>query len=178
MTALRQRPIDDLTLRGYAQRTIGAYVGAVARLSQFFHAAPDQLTEEQLRTYLVQLTTTRASATVTQALSALRFFYEQTLGRHWTILDLTRPPREKKLPAVLSRDEVRRVLEAIHVPAYRVCIATIHTSCCTRSRDTTRVGRHDRHHTRTDPPPSRCHPGASGSAVLRPYRAEGPRSTR
>jgi site-specific recombinase XerD len=127
MTALRQRLIDDLTLRGYAQRTIGAYVGAVARLSQFFHAAPDQLTEEQLRTYLLQLTTTRASATVTQALSALRFFYEQTLGRHWTILDLARPPRDKKLPAVLSRDEVRRVLEAIHVPAYRVCAATIYT---------------------------------------------------
>ena len=66
MTPLRQRLIDDLTLRGYAQRTIGAYVAVVARLSRFFHTAPDQLTEEQLRTYLVQLTTTRASATVTQ----------------------------------------------------------------------------------------------------------------
>jgi hypothetical protein len=40
MTALRQRLIEDLTLRGYAQRTIGAYVAAVARLSRFFHAAP------------------------------------------------------------------------------------------------------------------------------------------
>jgi site-specific recombinase XerD len=127
MTALRRRLIDDLTLRGYAQRTIGAYVGAVARLSQFFRASPDQLTEEQLRTYLLELTTTRASATVTQALSALRFFYEQTLGRHWTILDLARPPRDKKLPTVLSRDEVRRVLEAIHGPAYRVCATTIYT---------------------------------------------------
>ena len=127
MTALRQRLIDDLTLRGYAQRTIGAYVAAVARLSRFFHTAPDQLTEEQLRTYLVQLTTTRASATVTQALSALRFFYEQTLGRHWTVLELARPPRDQKLPAVLSRDEVSRVLAAIKVPKYRVCATTIYT---------------------------------------------------
>ena len=72
-----------------------------------------ELTEEQLRTYLLQLTTTRASATVTQALSALRFFYEQTLGRHWAILDLARPPRDKKLPAVLSRDEVARIMKHV-----------------------------------------------------------------
>ena len=127
MTPLRQRLVDDLTLRGYAQRTIATYVAAVARLSRFFRVAPDQLTEEQLRTYLVQLTTTRSAATVAQALSALRFFYEQTLGRQWTILDLARPPRDKKLPTVLSREEVSRVLAAIEVPAYRVCATTIYT---------------------------------------------------
>jgi site-specific recombinase XerD len=127
MTSLRQRLIDDLTLRGYAQRTIATYVAAVARLSRFFHVAPDQLTEEQLRTYLVQLTKTRSAATVAQALCALRFFYEQTLGREWTTLELARPPRDTKLPTVLSREEVARVLAAIRMPTYRVCATTIYT---------------------------------------------------
>jgi integrase/recombinase XerD len=126
MTPLRQRLIDDLTLRGYAERTIQAYVAVVVRLTRFFRTAPDQLTEEQLRTYLLQFTRTHAAASVTQALSGLRFFYEQTLGRQWTILDLARPPREKKLPLVLSRDEVRQVLAAVHVPAYRICLTTIY----------------------------------------------------
>lgn len=126
MTPLRQRLIEDLTLRGYTDRTIATYVGVVARLSRFHHAAPDRLTEDQLRTYLLHLTTTLAPASVTQALSGLRFFYEQTLGRRWTILDLARPKRDKKLPVVLSRDEVGRVLTAVRVPTYRVCLTTIY----------------------------------------------------
>jgi hypothetical protein len=49
--------IEDLRLRGYADRTVEAYVGAVARLAKFHHMPPDRLNEEQLRAYLVHLTT-------------------------------------------------------------------------------------------------------------------------
>jgi site-specific recombinase XerD len=126
MTPLRQRLIEDLRLRGYADRTITTYVGVVARLADFYHAAPDGLTEEQLRTYLLQLSAKLAPASVTQALSGLRFFYEQTLGRRWAILDLARAKRDQKLPVVLSRDEVHRVLAAVRVPAYRACLTTIY----------------------------------------------------
>jgi integrase/recombinase XerD len=136
MTALRQRLIDDLHLRGYAERTVETYVAVVARLARHFHAAPDQLSEVQLRDYLLHLTHERklARSTVTQVLSGLRFFYEQTLGRHWTILDIARPPRDRKLPVVLSRDEVWRVLAAVRTPAYRVCLTTIY-SCGLRLRE-------------------------------------------
>jgi site-specific recombinase XerD len=126
MTPLRQRLIEDLRLRGYADRTITTYVGVVARLADFYHAAPDGLTEEQLRAYLLQLSAKLAPASVTQALSGLRFFYEQTLGRRWTILDFARAKRDQKLPVVLSRDEVHRVLAAVRVPAYRACLTTIY----------------------------------------------------
>jgi integrase/recombinase XerD len=126
MTPLRQRLIDELTLRGYADRTIASYVAVVTRLTRFYRVAPDQLTEEQLRSYLLQLTTTMAPATVTQALSALRFFYERVVMRPWTVLELTRPKRDKKLPVVLSRAEVERVLAAVQVPAYRVCCTLIY----------------------------------------------------
>lgn len=128
MTALRQRMIEDLRLRGYADRTVEAYVGAVARLARFHRTSPDRLSEEQLRTYLLHLTTDRrlAAQSFTVALSGLRFFYEHTLHRRWTILDAARPKHERKLPVVLSRDEVWRVLAAVRTPAYRVCLTTIY----------------------------------------------------
>lgn len=83
MTPLRQRLIDDLTLRGYAERTIQAYVAVVVRLTRFSRTAPDQLTEEQLRTYLLQFTRTHAAASVTQALSS------RTVGGYGGV---SRPP--------------------------------------------------------------------------------------
>jgi site-specific recombinase XerD len=126
MTPLRQRLVEELTLRGYTDRTIETYVGVVARLARFYHQAPDLLTEDQLRAYLLHLTTTLAPASVTQALSGLRFFYEKALGRRWVILDVARPKRDKKLPVVLSHEEVARVLAAVAVPAYRVCLTLIY----------------------------------------------------
>ncbi len=136
MTALRQRLIEDLHLRGYAERTVEAYVAVVARLAQHYHTAPDRLSEAQLRKYLLHLTTERklARASLTIALCGLRFFYEQTLGRHWPILDFARPKRDKKLPVVLSRAEVWRVLGAVRTPAYRACLTTIY-SCGLRLRE-------------------------------------------
>lgn len=128
MTVLRQRMIEDLHLRGYTERTVGAYVSAVARLAQYHRTAPDRLSEDQLRDYLVHLTSVRklARPSLTVALCGIRFFYEKTLGRQWTILDVARPKRAKKLPVVLSREEVWRVLAAVRTPAYRACLTTIY----------------------------------------------------
>jgi len=128
MTPLRQRMIGDLQLRGYSDRTIEAYVRSVAQLAQFYHAAPDQLTEEQLRDYLLQLTTVQqvARGTHTIALCGIKFFYKETLGREWTVLDVARPKGEKKLPVVLSREEVWRILDVVRIAVYRVCLTTIY----------------------------------------------------
>jgi len=136
MTALRQRLIDDLHLRGYAERTVETYVAIVARLARHFRAAPDQLTEAQLRAYFLHLTRERklARSSFTQTLCGLRFFYEQTLGRRWTILDVVRPQRARSLPVVLSRDEVWRALAAVRLPAYRACLTTIY-GCGLRLRE-------------------------------------------
>jgi site-specific recombinase XerD len=120
--------IQDLQLRGYADRTVEAYTRAVRQLAQFYHASPDQLTEEQVRLYLIHLTTVQkvARGTHTIALCGIKFFYEQTLKRTWPVLDVARPKGEKKLPVVLSRDEVWRILAAVRVPVYRVCLTTLY----------------------------------------------------
>ena len=128
MTPLRHRMMQDLQLRGYSDRTVEAYVRAVAQLAQFYHASPDQLCEEQIRQYLLHLSTVQkvARGTHTIALCGIRFFYQQTLVRPWTVLDIARPKRTKKLPVVFSRDEVWRILDAIRIPVYRVCLTTIY----------------------------------------------------
>ena len=128
MTPLRQRMIQDMQLRGFSARTQKCYAAAVGQLAQHFHTSPDQLTEEHLRQYFLYLANEKkvARATATIALCGIKFFYEQTLQRQWPTLQLIRPAREKKLPVVLSREEVRRALGAVRIPVYRACLTTIY----------------------------------------------------
>jgi len=128
MTPLRERMIEELHLRGYAACTVRAYVRAVAQLARFHGRSPDQLSEEQVREYLLHLTMVRkvTRSTLTVALCGIKFFYEQTLGRQWHVLDITRPKRQKKLPVVLGRHEVWRILSRVRQPVYRVCLTTIY----------------------------------------------------
>ena len=128
MTPLRQRMIQDMQLRGFSARTQECYAAAVRQLAEHYHTSPDQLTEEHLRQYFLYLANQKkvARATATIALCGIKFFYEQTLHRQWPTLKLIRPPREKKLPVVLSREEVRRALGAVRIPVYRACLTTIY----------------------------------------------------
>jgi len=121
--------IEDMQLAGYSARTQEAYVGAVRQVFDHFQCTPAQLTEEQVREYFLYLANERkvSRPTATIALCGVKFFFERTLKREWTALDLIRPRPEKKLPVVLSREEVRRILEQVHTPVYRTCLTTIYS---------------------------------------------------
>jgi site-specific recombinase XerD len=120
--------IADLEIRGYSERTVEAYVRAVAQLARFYRRSPDRLTEEQVRDYLLHLTRVQkvARGTHTIALCGIKFFYQQTLAREWGVLAVARPRREKKLPIVLGREEVWRILDQVRIEVYRVCLITIY----------------------------------------------------
>jgi len=128
MTPLRQRMIEDMQLRGYSTRTQECYVAAVRQLAQHYWKSPDQLSEEDLRHYFLYLANVKkvARATATIALCGIKFLYEQTLRKEWPTLRFVRPRREKKLPVVLSRQEVRRILAGVTIPVYRACLTTIY----------------------------------------------------
>ena len=140
MTPLRQRMIDDMQLRGLSARTQEAYVTAVRQLAQHYRRSPDRITEEELRQYFLYLANEKkvARATATITLCAVRFLYEQSLHRPWTTLRFVRPQREKKLPVVLSRDEVRTILAEVRIPVYRACLTTIY-GCGLRLLEGTRL---------------------------------------
>ena len=128
MTPLRKRMIEELQLRGFADRTVETYVHAVSQLAQHYRRSPDRITEEEIRDYLLYLTNVKkvARATHTIALCGLKCFYEQVLGTPFTTLTVARPKREKKLPVVLSRKEVWRILDEVTIDVYRVCLTTIY----------------------------------------------------
>ena len=129
MTALRQKMIEDMQLQGLSPRTQETYVSAVRRLAQHFNKPPDQLSEQELRSYFLCLKNEKqvAPSTYNQILSALKFLYRKTLQKPWPVLGFAKPLTEKKLPVVLSRSEVRRVLAAVRKPHYRVCLLTIYS---------------------------------------------------
>ena len=128
--------LEDMQLHSFSAKTQEAYLRAVRQLAEHFHQPPDQLTEEDLRQYFLYLKqekrASRSSCTV--ALCGIKFFFEQTLGKRWQTFELVRPPQEKKLPVVLSLEEVRRVLDGLRHPAYRTCLSTIY-ACGLRLRE-------------------------------------------
>ena len=126
-SALRQRMVEDMCLRGLSERTQGSYLGVVRQLAEHYGKSPDQISEEELRQYFVYLKQEKqcARSTCMVALSGLKFFYEQTLKQEWPLLDFIKPPRESRLPVVLSRQEVRRLLGCVRRPHYRACLSTV-----------------------------------------------------
>ena len=127
-TPLRQKMIEDMQLHGFAARTQEAYLLAVSQLARHFRKSPDQINEEELRQYFLYLIEEKHAArnTCTLALCGIKFFFENTLGKEWKTFKLVRPPREKKLPVVLSVDEVRRILACVRCPRYKICLTTIY----------------------------------------------------
>lgn len=140
MTDMQKRMIESLQLRGMSERTQEAYVRAVRQLAQHYHKSPDLVTEEELRQYFLYIKNVKkyARATTTIALCGIKFFVEWTLGRKWTLFELVRPPREKKLPTILSVEEARKILGCIRLPGYRVCLSTIY-SCGLRLQEGTHL---------------------------------------
>jgi integrase/recombinase XerD len=124
MTPLRQRMLDDLCRYNYAPRTQQAYVAQIAKLARHFGTSPDQLTRQQVQEYQDLLTRQRVSW-LPQAVAAMQFLYQKTLGRDWTITHSFRPKR-KHLPVVLTPDEVARLLAAVEPLKVRMLLTTMY----------------------------------------------------
>jgi site-specific recombinase XerD len=120
--------VEDMQLRGLSKRTQDCYVRAVKQLAEHYGKSPNHICEEELRQYFLYLKNDKqvSSSTFTIALCGIKFFYQRTLRQEWTTLDLARAVREKKLPVVLSKDQVRRILGCIRRQRYRVCLSTIY----------------------------------------------------
>lgn len=112
MTPLRQRLIDELTRRNYSPRTVHCYVSAVAHAARHFHAAPDQLTPDQLRDYQLHLIQRKVSwSRFNQAVCALRFFYRHVLQRPDYVPWLPYGKKPRTLPVILSPEQVAHLIQ-------------------------------------------------------------------
>jgi integrase len=120
--------IEDLQLQGYSDSTQTLYVSAVRQLCEHYDKSPGRITEEELRDYFLYGKNVKkwARSTSTIALCGIKFFFENTIKRPWPTLLFIRPGHEKKLPVVLSRDEVRAILSNLELLRYRACLTTIY----------------------------------------------------
>ena len=130
MTELRRRMKEDLQLAGFSEKTQQSYLSAVRGLAKYYMRPPDQLTEEEIRRFFLHLVNERhaARSTVKIYLCGIKFFYESTLKRKFRVFELLRPAPSKKLPVVLSHEEVRSVLELIRKPMFKTVLTLIY--CC------------------------------------------------
>jgi site-specific recombinase XerD len=114
MTTLRQKFIDEMEIRGFSENSIQSYVGMVRRLARYFMRSPDQITDEELKHYLLHRIREEqcATATIIVDVSAFRFFYQHVVGR--SVDDLMKAlPRMRQpvtRPRVYSPEQVERLL--------------------------------------------------------------------
>lgn len=130
MGALRRRMEEELRLRGMSEKTVVTYVGTVRRFAEHYGRSPDRLGREEVRAYLLYLTEERklAPSSVNQALSALRFFYLDVLGRQVAVAQLPRQKRKDTLPVVLTEAEVARLLGAPMPLKMRSVLMTLYSA--------------------------------------------------
>lgn len=129
VSPLRQRLIEELTLRGRSVNTIGNYVRALAELAGHYGMSPDRLDDEQLRAFVLMLHERKQSAsTINVKVSAMRFFYSRVAGRpvDHLLKPLVRPKQGRKLPDPYSREEIARLLGACRLAWHRAFLSTVY----------------------------------------------------
>jgi site-specific recombinase XerD len=130
MNKAYQRFYEDLKLTGKSSRTIKTYEQHLRKLERFYNKMPDQINEEELRQYLLHMKDVKkySEAFFKQAISAFRFFFQKILNKkYWKTLKFIKPQKERKLPDVLSREEVKLILSSIKVPKYYAFLLTLYS---------------------------------------------------
>jgi site-specific recombinase XerD len=110
---LRQRMLDDMRMRQFAEHTQDGYIRAVRKLSAFLGRSPHTATAEDLRRFQLHLVDTGTGpVTINATLTGLKFFFDITLGRPELMLKMTHVAVPRKLPVILSPEEVGRLIAA------------------------------------------------------------------
>ncbi len=130
MTHLRKTMLEELQRRNYAQNTIRHYVRTVEDFARRFHCSPDRLGPRHIREYQAELFQKRklSANSVRQHLAALRFFYIKTLRRAWSLAETPYPKKTRRLPTVLSREEVTQLIHAARTPGERILLMTLYAT--------------------------------------------------
>jgi site-specific recombinase XerD len=130
MAGLGQMMLEELQRRNYSPGSIRCYLRAVADFAPYFHRSPDPLRPQHIREYQAYLFRERKldASSVTQKLAALRFFFIKTLKKPWSVAETPYPKQVRRLPLVLSQEEVIRRINSARNPLDRVLLMTLYAT--------------------------------------------------
>jgi integrase/recombinase XerD len=130
VTHLRQLMLDELQRRNYSPNTVRSYIHAVEEFAKYFHRPPDQLGPKHIREYQVYLFRDRklSPCTIEGRAAALRFLYVKTLRRSYLPDHIPFPKLHRRLPTVLSQEEVARLIDATGNLMYRAMVMTLYAT--------------------------------------------------
>ena len=140
MTHLRKMMLEELQRRNYSEETIRSYIRTVEDFSRHFHCSPDRLGPRHIREYQAELFQKRklSAGSVAVCVAALRFFYFKTLKKSWNIAETPYPKRDHRLPAILSQEEVARLIQAAGTSFHRTLLMTLYATGA-RNSEVTRL---------------------------------------
>lgn len=124
-----QRSINSLSLNGKAERTQDAYTRALRMLCDFYdNKPPEAITETELEAYFLHRKNVDgwSSSTMRICYCGIRFYFVRVLGREWPLFNYLRARTESRLPAILSKAEVRALLEHVHTPHNYAFLSTVY----------------------------------------------------
>src|ERR1700731_971618 len=127
--------LEELQRRNYSHRTAKTYVRIVREFAAYFRQSPDKLGPEQIRQYQAHLFQAKklAPATVSQYVSALRFLFVKTLRRHFLADYIPFPKSRKRLPTVLSPEEVAQLIDSARNLYHRTLLMTLYSTAMRRA---------------------------------------------
>ncbi len=129
MGQLRDRMIRDMQIQRYSPHTLRAYLREVTRFVRYFKRSPEDLGQEEIKTYLHHLVIDRnvSQSNLDQVHSGLKFLFQTTMRRDWVDWRIPRARGRKKLPVVLSKEEIRRLFDVTTNLKHRALFKTIYS---------------------------------------------------
>jgi integrase/recombinase XerD len=130
VTHLRRMMLEELQRRNYAKTTVQYYLQAVDRFARYFRRPPDKLNHDHLREYQAYLLRDRklAPRTVKLHVSALRFFFVKTLKRSYLLDDIPYPTVPRRLPTILTVEELTRLIDAARTLTDRTMLMVLYST--------------------------------------------------
>jgi site-specific recombinase XerD len=129
MNNILQQTIVNLKLAGYSPRTVEAYSYHVKKFLEYFDKYPENITENEIKDYFLYLKYTKklSGSASAQAISGIKFLFEKTLDMKFKVFGIVKNPRGKKLPVILTRQELKTVLNKVRLLRYKACLTLIYT---------------------------------------------------
>ena len=129
MSKLVERMLMDMTLQNLSPKTIKAYSWHIKKFCEYFSKSAEELVEDDIRHYLYHLKAVEkcSSSHMAQAFSAIKYLYRNLLKMPVPLSSLRGPKKERRLPVVLSRAEVKRLIDSVSNDKHQLILKTIYS---------------------------------------------------